>query len=104
VLFGSVGQFLALILMIVQLVTAGGTFPWQTLPAPLAFIHQALPMSHAVDGVRQLMYGGSTSSLWGPVTFLLAWLVGSLLIAGLGAMRQSKTRSLTQLRPSAIGG
>jgi putative membrane protein len=104
VLFGSVGQFLALILMIVQLVTAGGTFPWQTLPAPLAFIHQALPMSHAVDGVRQLMYGGPTSSLWGPVTFLLAWLLGSLVVATLGAMRQGKTRTLTQLRPSAIGG
>jgi putative membrane protein len=104
VLFGSVGQFLALILMIVQLVTAGGTFPWQTLPGPLAFIHQALPMSHAVDGVRVLMYGGSTSSVWGPVTFLLYWLVGSLLVAVLGATRQGRFRTLVQLRPSAIGG
>jgi putative membrane protein len=104
VLFGSVGQFLALILMIVQLVTAGGTFPWQTLPGPLAFVHQALPMSHAVDGVRALMYGGSTSSLWGPVTFLLYWLVGSLLVAYLGALRQGRFRTLVQLRPSAIGG
>jgi putative membrane protein len=33
---GSVGQFLGLVLMVLQLVTAGGTFPWQTLPAPLA--------------------------------------------------------------------
>ncbi|MCU1551800.1 MAG: conserved rane protein [Glaciihabitans sp.] len=104
VLFGSVGQFLALILMIVQLVTAGGTFPWQTLPAPLAFIHQALPMSHAVDGVRQLMYGGASGSLWGPVSFLLAWLVGSLIVSTLGALRQGRFRTLTQLRPSAIGG
>jgi putative membrane protein len=104
VLFGSVGQFLALILMIVQLVTAGGTFPWQTLPAPLAFIHQALPMSHAVDGVRQLMYGGSGSEVVGPVTFLLAWLVGSLAVSFLGALRQGKFRGLRQLRPSAIGG
>ncbi len=31
---GSVGQFLGLVLMVLQLVTAGGTFPWQTLPAP----------------------------------------------------------------------
>ena len=53
VLLGSVGQFLALIFMVVQLVTAGGTFPWQTLPGPLAALHQALPMSHAVDGIRQ---------------------------------------------------
>jgi putative membrane protein len=104
VLFGSVGQFLALILMIVQLVTAGGTFPWQTLPGPLAFIHQALPMSHAVDGVRELMYGGASSTLWGPISFLLYWLVGSLIVAALGATRQGRFRTLVQLRPSAIGG
>lgn len=104
VLFGSVGQFLALILMIVQLVTAGGTFPWQTLPAPLAFIHKALPMSHAVDGVRDLMYGGAVSSVAGPVGFLLVWLLGSLVIATLGASRQGRYRTLVQLRPGAIGG
>jgi putative membrane protein len=104
VLFGSVGQFLALILMIVQLVTAGGTFPWQTLPGPLAFIHQALPMSHAVDGVRSLMYGGASGSLLGPATFLLYWLAGSLIVAALGASRQGRFRTLVQLRPSAIGG
>ena len=47
---GSVGQFLGLVLMLIQLVTAGGTFPWQTLPGPLAALHFALPMSYAVDG------------------------------------------------------
>jgi len=104
VLFGSVGQFLALILMIVQLVTAGGTFPWQTLPGPLAFIHQALPMAHAVDGIRTLMYGGSPATIWGPISFLLYWLVGSLVVALLGATRQGRFRTLVQLRPGAIGG
>ncbi len=58
VLLGSVGQFLGLVLMVVQLVTAGGTFPWQTLPGPLAALHHVLPMSFAVDALRQLMYGG----------------------------------------------
>ncbi|MBN9613586.1 MAG: YhgE/Pip family protein, partial [Actinobacteria bacterium] len=55
---GSVGQFLGLVLMVLQLVTAGGTFPWQTLPAPLAALHQVLPMGYAVDAIRQFMYGG----------------------------------------------
>ncbi|MGH1526296.1 YhgE/Pip family protein [Leifsonia sp. L25] len=49
---GSVGRFLGLVLMVLQLVTAGGTFPWQTLPGPLAALHHALPMSYAVDGIR----------------------------------------------------
>jgi putative membrane protein len=100
---GSVGQFIGLILMVVQLVTAGGTFPWQTLPAPLAFIHQALPMSHAVDGIRQLMYGGSAASAWTTVWPLAAWLVVSLLVSVLGALKQGRYRVLRDLRPSPIG-
>ncbi|WP_406049592.1 hypothetical protein [Kribbella sp. NBC_00889] len=49
--------------MVIQLVSAGGTFPWQTIPAPLYFFHHALPMSYAIDGVRHLMYGGPGTSL-----------------------------------------
>lgn len=100
---GSVGQFIGLILMVVQLVTAGGTFPWQTLPAPLAFIHQLLPMSHAVDGVRQLMYGGSPAAFWATVLPLAVWLVACLAISALGALKQGRFRTLRELRPSPIG-
>ncbi|MET4782232.1 YhgE/Pip domain-containing protein [Glaciihabitans sp. UYNi722] len=102
VLLGSVGQFLGLILMVVQLVTAGGTFPWQTLPGPLRALHEALPMSHAVDGVRQLMYGGP-GNLWSAALPLLAWLVGALVVSCLGALRQGRFRTLRELRPSPLG-
>jgi putative membrane protein len=103
VLLGSVGQFLALVFMVVQLVTAGGTFPWQTLPAPLAALHQALPMSHAVDGIRQLMYGGTGGDLWSAFLPLAAWFVGSLALSVLGAQKQGRFRTVRQLRPSPIG-
>jgi len=103
VLLGSVGQFLALVFMVVQLVTAGGTFPWQTLPWPLAALHQALPMSHAVDGIRQLMYGGLSSTVWSSILPLLLWLLGSLVVSVLGAKRQGRFRILRELRPSPIG-
>ena len=103
VLLGSVGQFLALVFMVVQLVTAGGTFPWQTLPGPLAALHQALPMSHAVDGIRQLMYGGLSSTVWSSILPLLLWLLGSLVVSVLGAKRQGRFRILRELRPSPIG-
>ena len=99
---GSIGQFLGLLLMIVQLVTAGGTFPWQTLPAPLAFLHQALPMSHAVEGVRQLMYGGD--DLWAAIWPLLVWLVVALGVTVLGARKQGRFRTLRELRPSPLAG
>ncbi|MFZ7086680.1 YhgE/Pip family protein [Curtobacterium sp. RRHDQ10] len=103
VLLGSVGQFLGLVLMLVQLVTAGGTFPWQTLPGPLAALHFALPMSYSVDAIRQLMYGGSIGAAWSDAGVLACWLLGALLVALLVAGRQSRSRTMRDLRPSLIG-
>jgi putative membrane protein len=100
---GSVGQFLGLILMIVQLVTSGGTFPWQTLPGPLAALHHALPMSYAVDGIRQLMYGGSGLTALADAGYLAVWLLVGLAFSFLGARRMTKHRTLRDLRPSLIG-
>lgn len=103
ILLGSVGQFLGLVLMVLQLVTAGGTFPWQTLPGPLQVLHNILPMSHAVDGIRQLMYGGNLDLAAGDATALLCWLLGALLVSFLGARRMTRHRTLRDLRPSLIG-
>jgi len=101
---GSVGQFLGLLLMVVQLVTAGGTFPWQTLPAPLAALHQVLPMSHAVDALRIAIYGGGTGGLPAAVLPLAAWMLIALAVSVAGAARQSRFRTLRELRPSPLAG
>lgn len=102
--FGSVGQFMGLVLMVLQLVTAGGTFPWQTLPAPLATLHHILPMGFVVDAMRQVMYGGGG---WDRVSADLAvvgtWLVVALLLAMLGVARMTWRRTLRDLQPSLIG-
>ncbi|PZF67082.1 YhgE/Pip domain-containing protein [Curtobacterium sp. MCPF17_047] len=103
VLLGSVGQFLGLVLMLIQLVTAGGTFPWQTLPGPLAALHFALPMTYSVDAIRQTMYGGSLATAWSDAGVLLCWLLGALLVSYVVTARQTRTRTLRDLRPSLIG-
>jgi putative membrane protein len=101
---GSVGQFLGLVLMLVQLVTAGGTFPWQTLPGPLAAIHHALPMAYAVDALRQVMYGGDLALAWGDVGVLTIWLVAAVALTAAIAARMTRHRTLRDLQPSLIGG
>jgi putative membrane protein len=103
VLLGSVGQFLGLVLMLIQLVTAGGTFPWQTLPGPLAAVHHLLPMSYSVDALRQLMYGGSAAAAGQDAIVLGCWLVAGVAIAALGSIRMTRHRTLRDLRPSLIG-
>ncbi len=70
--------------MVLQLVTAGGTFPWQTLPAPLAALHHVLPMGYVVDAMRQVMYGGDLGRAGTDALVLLAWLVGAVALAAIG--------------------
>lgn len=100
---GSVGQFVGLVLMVLQLVTAGGTFPWQTLPGPLTALHHVLPMGYVVDAMRQLMYGGQVGRALTDLGVLGIWMVGSLLLAMIGVTRMTHKRTLRDLQPSLIG-
>jgi putative membrane protein len=98
---GAVGQFLGLVLMLVQLVTAGGTFPWQTIPEPLRALHRFLPMSYAVEGLRQLLYGGSAATVVRDVAVLAAVLVAALALTAVAARRR-RTWSVTRLQPELV--
>ncbi|QOC26720.1 ABC transporter permease [Microbacterium hominis] len=100
---GSVGQFVGLVMMVLQLVTAGGTFPWQTLPAPLATLHHILPMGYVVDAMRQLMYGGDLARVSTDIGVLLLWLGGALALSAVGVTRMTHRRTLRDLQPSLIG-
>ena len=95
---GNVGQFLGLVLMVVQLVSAGGTFPWQTLPGPLYALHGLLPMSYSVDGLRQLLYGGDLDRLWLDCGVLGGYLALAVLGTTLIAWRQ-RTWTPARLKP-----
>jgi putative membrane protein len=101
--WGAVGEFIGLVLMVLQLVTAGGTFPWQTLPAPLAALHHVLPMGYVVDAMRQLMYGGDLGRALWDLGVLALWLAGALLVAAIGVTRMTHRRTLRDLQPSLIG-
>jgi putative membrane protein len=98
---GSIGKFLGLVLMVIQLVSAGGTFPWQTIPGPLYVFHHALPMSYAIDGVRHLMYGGATAGVAGDALVLLGYLVAALGASALAARKQ-RVWSAKKLQPELV--
>lgn len=99
---GAVGQFLGLVLMVLQLVTAGGTFPWQTLPEPLAALHHVLPMGYVVDALRQAMYGGELSRVALDLGVLGIWAVVALVISALGVAKLTRHRTMRDLEPSII--
>ena len=98
---GAVGQFLGLVLLVTQLVTAGGTFPWQTIPEPLHGLHRLLPMSYAVDGLRQLLYGGLGSLVGRDALVLAAYLVGALAVTSVAARRR-RVWTPARIRPELV--
>ncbi|CAM4302666.1 YhgE/Pip family protein [Paenibacillus tarimensis] len=57
-LFGDAGRFLAILLLIVQLTTSGGTFPVEMIPTGLQQLHTWTPMAYAVDGFRTIISTG----------------------------------------------
>lgn len=87
--FGARGKFIALVILVLQLVTAGGTFPWQTTPAPLHPLHNVLPLSYVVTGLRHLLYGGQDLAAAGTSAWVLvAYLAAGLLLSTAAAWRQ----------------
>ncbi|MBB5804922.1 putative membrane protein [Saccharothrix ecbatanensis] len=97
-MFGAVGKFIGLVLLILQLVSAGGTFPWQTIPVALYPLHYGLPMGYAVDGLRHLMYGGPLGGVGRDAVILVGYLVAGLALATLAAYRQ-RVWTPARLRP-----
>ena len=84
-----------------QLVTAGGTFPWQTIPQPLKAMHQFMPMTYAVEGLRQLLYGGNLATVARDVVVLAGVLVAALAFTTLAARRQ-RVWTVTRLQPELV--
>ncbi len=96
-LFGTPGRFVAVLLTGVQLTAAGGTYPVQTAPAFFGWVHDALPLSHAVEALR-LVIAGSNDGLAGALSALVLTLVGSLCVSTWAAARQ-RTWTIRRLRP-----
>ncbi len=76
--FKDVGKFLALILLVLQLAAAGGTFPIETVTKGFRFLHGILPMSYTINLFKECLISIESSIL---VKNLLI-VVGILLVFG----------------------
>ncbi|HEY1158819.1 MAG TPA: YhgE/Pip family protein, partial [Arthrobacter sp.] len=97
-LLGSPGKLVVLILLVLQLVSSGGTFPWQTTPQPLHVVHQVLPMGYVVTGMRHLIYGGDLSMILPTLAGLVGYTLLGAVLSTL-AVRKNKYWTLKTLKP-----
>lgn len=96
--FGAAGRILVLALLMLQLTSAGGTYPVQTSPSFFNAIHPYLPMSYIVEALRRLITGGGLGPVWQACAVLAAFTAGALALTALSA-RRKQVWSIDRLHP-----
>ncbi|MEU3598129.1 YhgE/Pip domain-containing protein [Streptomyces sp. NPDC006798] len=96
--FGAAGRILVLAVLMLQLTSAGGTYPVETSPGFFNAIHPFLPMSHVVEALRRLITGGDLQPVWQATAVLLAFTAGALALTALTA-RRKQVWTLDRLHP-----
>ncbi|MGE7634435.1 YhgE/Pip family protein [Bacillus paramycoides] len=95
--FGIVGKFAAVTLLVLQLATSGGTFPGELNIAVLSKIGQFLPMSHSLRGLQDVISLGDWSQLRMQILILLCYLVVAGGIAWITSHIQHKETNAEQV-------
>ncbi|HWO98729.1 MAG TPA: YhgE/Pip domain-containing protein [Bacillus sp. (in: firmicutes)] len=82
--FGDVGKAMAIVLLVLQIAGAGGTYPVVLLPEFFQAIHPFLPFSYAIDLMREAVGGIVWERVYRDLMFLtlfgfIALLIGTFL-------------------------
>ncbi|MFF8396136.1 YhgE/Pip family protein [Streptomyces sp. NPDC016172] len=96
--FGAAGRILVLALLMLQLTSAGGTYPVQTSPGFFNALHPFLPMSYVVEALRRLITGGGLDPVWHACVVLTAFTAGALALTAVAARRR-QVWTLDRLHP-----
>ena len=86
VAMGNVGEALAVVIMVIQVAGAGGTFPIEVLPKVYQKIYEFLPFTHAMNAMRECVGGSYQLNYWKYLGYLCIYVIISLLIGLLFAI------------------
>jgi putative membrane protein len=96
---GAVGKLVSIILLMLQLTSAAGTFPLQMIPGFFQSLHPFLPMTYVIDAMRQAISGGDLASAALSSAVLAVFGAGSLIIT-VAAADRAQTYTMERLHPS----
>lgn len=80
VAFQNVGEALAVIIMVIQVAGAGGTFPIEVLPHVYQVVYRFLPFPYAMNSMRETIGGMYEQDYWIYLAKLAAYVLVSLVI------------------------
>ncbi|MCP4336299.1 MAG: ABC transporter permease [Mycoplasma sp.] len=72
---GEIGSFIVLILLIMQLVSASGTFPVELQVGFFQIIHPIIPFTYTIDTYREFLYQPDTNTILNLIWPLLLYLL-----------------------------
>lgn len=80
VAFENVGEAAAVVIMVIQVAGAGGTFPIQCLPTVYQAIYKYLPFTYAMDALRECVGGSYSWYYWKCILALFIYVLICLFI------------------------
>lgn len=80
VAFENIGEALAVVVMVVQVAGAGGSFPIQVLPQIYQNIYRFFPFPYAMDALRETVGGMYGMTYWKNLLVLSLYVILSLII------------------------
>jgi putative membrane protein len=99
--FGPAGRVAALVLLMLQLTSSGGTYPVQTSPGFFQAVHPLLPMTYVVEAMRHAIDGGSTGTVAHAALILTGFGLVATLLTVVLAGRQRRMRA-ADLHPELV--
>ncbi|MCC3375973.1 YhgE/Pip domain-containing protein [Cohnella sp. REN36] len=90
----TIGRFLAIVLLTLQLASSAGTYPTELLPAWLQHISGWMPMTHAIEALRVALSNGPASQIGDQLLLLGVYaVVFAALTVALFAIRRRRGES-----------
>ena len=80
VAMGNVGEAVAIIVMVIQVAGAGGTFPVEVLPKVYQMVYKFLPFNYAMNAMRECVGGFYGTYYWECLLKLIIYIPVSLFI------------------------
>jgi putative membrane protein len=91
---GRAGLVVSIFLLAIQITSTGGLYPIQLLATPFQIVSPLLPLTYGVQGMQAIISNSGAGSAIGAAVALVAFGVGSLLIALLAVRRTRRARAL----------
>ena len=93
-LFDTAGRFIAIVLLMLQLTSGGGTYPVSLIPKFFQTLHPYLPMTYGISALRAIISGSADISLHTSVLFLAGVGLGAILLSLLLAPKHLRIKDL----------